>query len=157
MEESSDRNECDEDEEVSKTKSQDGSSLGEIDTAMKSESSDSAKEISSKSVSTGPSSTGPSRMLTSRISMISRRGAKRPNIVGASRTLAAQRASFKSGLVKTTSLQTAVKGPLQEKSKHFNTKWNEFQMKNWGKGWSRDEMRLKYKVSSDDPTKTQVL
>ena len=92
----------------------------------------------------GPSSHRVS--LFPRSSMLSRREAKRPNIVGASRTLAAQRTSFKAGLLKHPAVKYSISASQQESSKPFFTKWNEFQRKNWGKGWSREEMRKKYKV-----------
>jgi hypothetical protein len=104
---------------------------------------------SSSGLAAGGSSIHGVRLIP-RTSMLSRREAKRPNIVGASRTLAAQRTSFKAGFVKHPASHPAVRYPIsasqQDRSKPFFTKWNEFQRKNWGKGWSREEMRRKYKV-----------
>jgi hypothetical protein len=84
-----------------------------------------------------------SKMAFSRTSILSRRGAKRPNIVGASRTLAAHRNSFKSGVAKPQPVNISA---AKQQTKQFFTQWNNFQRKNWGKGWSRIEMRQRYKV-----------
>ena len=105
----------------------------------------------SKNLSASPEASmrqGRGRALTSRFGSISspRLRSNRRNILGVSKTLQLEAAPLSVvRRLKSTDVEVA-KAALQQKPRQFFTAWNDFQRKNWGKGWSRDEMRKKYKV-----------